>query len=66
MGLGWPDPRDANSKNAESIRIARQRVRRELLAAKEALERKSEELQQQGEWFEVDLSSRCCRRRIRN
>jgi PAS domain S-box-containing protein len=44
-------------KNAESIRIARQRAERELLAAKEALERKTEELQQQREWFEVTLSS---------
>jgi PAS domain S-box-containing protein len=44
-------------KNAESIRIARQRAERELLATKEALERKTEELQQQREWFEVTLSS---------
>ena len=49
--------RAAALKNAESIRIARQRADRELLAAKEALERKSEELQQQREWFEVTLAS---------
>ncbi len=49
--------RAATLKNAESIRIARQRAERELLAAKEALERKTEELQQQREWFEVTLSS---------
>lgn len=44
-------------KNAEIILIARQRAERELLAAKEALERKTEELRQQREWFEVTLSS---------
>jgi PAS domain S-box-containing protein len=44
-------------KNAESMRIARQRAERELLLAKEALERKTEELQQQRQWFEVTLSS---------
>ena len=44
-------------KNAESIRIARQHAERELLAAKEALERTTEELRQQREWFEVTLSS---------
>jgi len=44
-------------KNAESIRIARQRAERELLTAKEALERKTEELQRQREWFEVTLAS---------
>jgi PAS domain S-box-containing protein len=49
--------RAATLKNAESIRIARQRAERELLAAKEALERKTEELQQQREWFEVTLAS---------
>ena len=49
--------RAATFRNAESIRIARQRAERELLAAKEALERKTEELQQQREWFEVTLSS---------
>jgi PAS domain S-box-containing protein len=49
--------RDAALKNAESIRIARQTAEREVLAAKEALERKTEELQQQREWFEVTLAS---------
>jgi PAS domain S-box-containing protein len=49
--------RDAALKNAESIRIVRQRADRELLAAKKALERKTEELQQQREWFEVTLGS---------
>jgi len=49
--------RAAALKNAESIRVARQRAERELLAAKEALERKTEELQQQRAWFEVTLSS---------
>jgi two-component system CheB/CheR fusion protein len=49
--------RAAALKNAESIRIARQRAERELLTAKEALERKTEELQQQREWFEVTLAS---------
>jgi PAS domain S-box-containing protein len=49
--------RAATLKNAESIRIARQRAERELLIAKEALERKTEELQQQREWFEVTLAS---------
>jgi hypothetical protein len=37
--------RAAALRNAESIRIARQRAERELLATKEALERKAEELQ---------------------
>ena len=49
--------RVAALKNVEGIRIARQRAERELLAAKEALERKTEELQQQREWFEVTLAS---------
>jgi PAS domain S-box-containing protein len=49
--------RAATLKNAESIRIARQRAERELLAANESLERKTEELQQQREWFEVTLAS---------
>ena len=49
--------RVAALKNAESIRIARQSYERELLAAKQALERKNEELQQQREWFEVTLAS---------
>jgi PAS domain S-box-containing protein len=49
--------RTAALKTAESIAVARQRAERELLAAKEALERKSEELEQQREWFEVTLNS---------
>jgi PAS domain S-box-containing protein len=49
--------RSATLKNAESIRIARQRAERELVAAKEALEHKTAELQQQREWFEVTLAS---------
>jgi PAS domain S-box-containing protein len=49
--------RAAALKTAESIVIARQRAERELLAAKEALERKSEELEQQRAWFEVTLNS---------
>ena len=49
--------RAAALKNAQSILLARQKAERELLAANEALERKSEELRQQREWFEVTLSS---------
>lgn len=49
--------RAAALKNVESIRIARQRAERELLIAKEAPERKTEELQQQRAWFEVTLAS---------
>jgi PAS domain S-box-containing protein len=49
--------RAAALKTAESIRIARQRAERELLAALEALERKTEELTQQREWFAVTLES---------
>ena len=49
--------RTAALKNAESILLARRRAQEELRAAKEALERKNEELLQQREWFEVTLSS---------
>jgi PAS domain S-box-containing protein len=49
--------RAAALKNIESIQIARQRAERELLEAKEALERRTEELEQQREWFEVTLAS---------
>ena len=49
--------RAASLKNLESILIARQRAERELLEAKERLERQAEELQQQREWFAVTLSS---------
>lgn len=51
-------------KNAESIVLVRQRMERDLLAAKEALERKTQdlaaalaELHEQREWFEVTLFS---------
>jgi hypothetical protein len=44
-------------QNAQSIFLARQHAERELVAAKEALERKTEELAQQREWFRVTLSS---------
>ena len=49
--------RAAALKNAETIRIVRQRAERELLDAKAALERKTEELQEQREWFAVTLAS---------
>jgi len=49
--------RAAALKNIEGILAARQRAERELVAAKEALERKTEQLQQQREWFEVTLAS---------
>ena len=49
--------RGAALRNVESILIARQRAERELVAAKEELERKSRELQQQREWYEVTLAS---------
>jgi CheY-like chemotaxis protein len=49
--------RAAALKNVESIQIARQRAERELLEAKEALERRTKELEQQREWFEVTLAS---------
>jgi PAS domain S-box-containing protein len=49
--------RAAALKNVEGILAARQRAERELVAAKEALERRTEELQQQREWFEVTLAS---------
>jgi len=49
--------RAAALKNAQSILVARRKAERELVAANEALERKSEELRQQREWFEVTLSS---------
>ena len=49
--------RAAALKNIESIQIARQRAERELVEANEALERRTEELEQQREWFEVTLGS---------
>ena len=51
-------------QTAQSVLLARQRAEQELIAAKEALERKAEELagsmtqlQEQREWFRVTLSS---------
>jgi PAS domain S-box-containing protein len=49
--------RAAALKNIASIQIARQRAEQELLEAKAALERRTEELEQQREWFEVTLAS---------
>ncbi|MEO8425956.1 MAG: PAS domain S-box protein [Verrucomicrobiota bacterium] len=44
-------------ENARSILLARERAERALHEAKEALEKKAEELAQQREWFQVTLSS---------
>jgi PAS domain S-box-containing protein len=44
-------------KNAQSIFLARQRAERELMEAREALERRTDELAQQREWFRVTLAS---------
>ena len=44
-------------QNAQSIFLARQQMERELMDAKEVLERKTGELAQQHEWFRVTLSS---------
>ncbi len=49
--------REAALKNIEVILAARQRAERELIAARDALERRSSELQQQRAWFEVTLAS---------
>jgi PAS domain S-box-containing protein len=49
--------RNAALKNVEAILSARQRAERDLLAAKASLEKRSEELQMQREWFEVTLAS---------
>ncbi len=49
--------RAAALKNVEVILAARQRAERDLVAAKDALERRTSELQQQREWFEVTLAS---------
>jgi PAS domain S-box-containing protein len=49
--------RAAALANAESILIARRRAEAELLAAKDALERKTLELEEQREWFAVTLAS---------
>ena len=44
-------------QNAQSILSARHRAEQELLQAKETLERRTEELAQQREWFQTTLSS---------
>ncbi len=44
-------------QNAQAVLLARERAERELIAAKEALERKSAELAEQREFFRVTLSS---------
>jgi PAS domain S-box-containing protein len=49
--------RTAALKNVEVIVAARQKAERELVAAKEALERRTHELQQQRAWLEVTLES---------
>ena len=49
--------RTAALKNIETIQVARRRAEQELVEAKEALERKSTDLEQQREWFEVTLAS---------
>ena len=49
--------RAAALKNAEAILLTRQKMERELVAAKEALERESEELWRQREQFRVTLAS---------
>jgi len=49
--------RTAALKNVEAILIARQRAENDLLAAKLTLEKRTEELSQQREWFEVTLAS---------
>lgn len=49
--------RSAALQNAQSIFLARQRTERNAIEAKEALERKTEELAQQRECFQATLSS---------
>jgi PAS domain S-box-containing protein len=49
--------RAAALKTAESIIVARESAERALITANEALERRTEELRQQREWFEVTLNS---------
>jgi diguanylate cyclase (GGDEF)-like protein/PAS domain S-box-containing protein len=44
-------------KTAELVRVVRLRAERALLAANEELERKTEELSKQREWFQVTLAS---------
>jgi PAS domain S-box-containing protein len=49
--------RDTALKNIEAILSVRERQSRELVEAKNALEKRTEELQQQREWLEVTLAS---------
>ncbi|HYJ39749.1 MAG TPA: hypothetical protein VEW08_03095, partial [Steroidobacteraceae bacterium] len=49
--------RTAALKNIEAILNARQRAENDLVAAKLTLEKRTEELSQQREWFEVTLAS---------
>ncbi len=49
--------RTAALKNIEAILSARQRAENDLLAAKLTLEKRTDELSQQREWFEVTLAS---------
>ncbi|MGH6693340.1 MAG: PAS domain-containing protein, partial [Gammaproteobacteria bacterium] len=49
--------RTTTLRSAETILIARRRAERQLVAAKEALELRSTELQRQREWFAVTLAS---------
>jgi PAS domain S-box-containing protein len=44
-------------QNARTVLLAREQAERELVLAKEALERKTEELSRDREWFKVTLSS---------
>jgi PAS domain S-box-containing protein len=44
-------------RNMASIQVARQRAERELLEARNTLERRTQELEQQREWFRVSLAS---------
>jgi PAS domain S-box-containing protein len=49
--------RETALKNIESIPIARNRAERELVEARDALRLRTEELEQQREWFQVALAS---------
>ena len=49
--------REAALKNVESILLARQRAERELIEARDSLRQRTEELEQQREWFQVALAS---------
>ncbi|MEO7775478.1 MAG: PAS domain S-box protein [Steroidobacteraceae bacterium] len=44
-------------RNIETIQLARRQAERELLEAKQVLQSRTEELEQQREWFEVTLAS---------